>query len=679
MKHTGMRIGLRRQLYLRLRVIGFTLVFSMLSFCASAEDFTNAIRAFLEQRVQIEKRDVGIVIGIVDEQGSRVVSCGKLDNGTDQEVNGDTLFDIASITKPFTGFLLQDMIDRGEMKLDDPVQKYLPASVKMPSRNGKEITLLHLVTHTSGLPHIADNLAPKHVDQPFADYTVEELNAFLSGYKPTRDPGTKFEYSSLGAGLLGHVIALKAGSDYESLVVDRICRPLKMDSTRITLTPELKGRFATGHNRFGETVPSWDRQTQLGGSALRSTANDLLKFLSANLGLIPSSLTPVMEKTHVVRRRGTLGMGVDVGMAWLIARDPQGRKIIWHAGGAPGYITFAGFDKARRRGAVVLSSSYDLDVVGIGLLLLESEWRPEKRPKENRISSQLGNSLVGQYELSPDFALGLFILRALLSNVPKAIIFIPAALCLALLFILLRRAATVRKRCIILGCAAVASGVLAALVVFGSSRLVCALLHPGMGIRREQDRVFVQYHVRLSPVIARRVPPSALPHITGELLPESEFRLFERTTDIAMTLSRDNQGNVTRLTAHFLGGNFSHKRISDHPPMADPAPKPRVAIKLDAKLLDAVGQYEFAPHGTLPSGFKVTISREGDQLLWQAKGKNVIPGPFNIYPESETNFFIKVHCGQLTFIKNDKGAVTALRLNDDLWFPNGVGKKHESE
>ena len=281
------------------RVICLAIVLSAFSFQAAAEDVTNAVVAFLQQRVEVEKRDVGIVVGIVDEDGSRVVSYGKMDNGTDQEVNGDTLFDIASITKPFTGLLLQDMIERGEMKLDDPVQKYLPASVRMPTRNGKEITLLHLVTHTSGLPHIAENLNPKRVDQPFANYTVDELNTFLSGYQLTRDPGTKFEYSSLGAGLLGHVIALKAGTNYEALVVERICRPLKMDSTRITLTPELKSRFATGHNQVGEAVPSWDRETQLGGSALRSTANDLLKFLSANLGLTPSPLTPLMEKTHM--------------------------------------------------------------------------------------------------------------------------------------------------------------------------------------------------------------------------------------------------------------------------------------------------------------------------------------------------------------------------------------------
>jgi len=129
------------QVITAVRLICFTLLLSTFSFRASAEDFTNAIRAFLQQRVGVEKRDVGIVVGIVDEHGSRVVSYGKMDNGTDQEVNGDTLFDIASTTKPFTGLLLQDMIERGEMKLHDPVAKYLPAPVRMPTRNGKHITL----------------------------------------------------------------------------------------------------------------------------------------------------------------------------------------------------------------------------------------------------------------------------------------------------------------------------------------------------------------------------------------------------------------------------------------------------------------------------------------------------------------------------------------------------------
>ena len=130
---------------------------------------TDAIRAFLQQRIEVEKRNVGMVVSIVDEQGSSIVSCGKMDTSTDREVNGDTLFEIGSITKTFTALLLQDMVERGEMKLDDPVAKYLPASVRMPTRNGKEITLLHLATHASGLPRMPDNLDPKRADNLAAD------------------------------------------------------------------------------------------------------------------------------------------------------------------------------------------------------------------------------------------------------------------------------------------------------------------------------------------------------------------------------------------------------------------------------------------------------------------------------------------------------------------------------
>src|SRR5215207_4834600 len=103
--------------------------------------------------------------------------------GNSPEVNGDTLFEIGSVTKTFTGLLLQDMVERGEMKLDDPVAKYLPRSVSVPTRNGKEITLLQLATHTSGLGRDPDNLEGIHGDNPFADYTVEQLYTFLSNYK----------------------------------------------------------------------------------------------------------------------------------------------------------------------------------------------------------------------------------------------------------------------------------------------------------------------------------------------------------------------------------------------------------------------------------------------------------------------------------------------------------------
>ena len=193
------------------------------------------------------------------------------------------------------------------------------------------------------------------------------------------------------------------------------------------------------------------------------------------------------------------------------------------------------------RGVVILSSSWDLDVVTMGFLLLGSEWQPDKRPKETKISSQIYDSSVGQYELSPSFSLGAFAWRMLLLHIPKAVIYIPVGLSLALLFILLRRATTVRKRWIIAGSSALVTGVLMLLVILASSHVVCALCHPTLGIRREGDRLFVQYDLRLAPVTGKFITPAqakALPQITGELLAESETRFFTRTIGIPMTFMR---------------------------------------------------------------------------------------------------------------------------------------------
>ena len=588
------------------RVICFTILLSTFPFCAEAEDFTDAIQAFLQQRVEVEKRDIGIVVGIVDENGSSIVSCGKLDNGTDQDVNGDTLFEIGSITKTFTGLLLQDMVERGQMKLDDPVAKYLPASVKMPTHNGKEITLLHLATHTSGLPDGPDNVDPKRADNRYVDYTVEKMYAFVSGYKLASDPGTKYEYSTVGMGLLGQAIALKAGTNYESLVVDRICRPLKMDSTRITLAPELKSRFAQGHNYYGYAASPKDWEAMMGGAALRSTANDMLKYLSANLGLKPSRLTPLMEKTHAPYFHAGLetdnGPDTDIGLAWMIMHESGDANTIEHGGLTMGFMTFVGFDMTRRRGVVVLCNSQDFDVPRIGRLLLESEWQSDRRPIEAKISRQIYDSCVGQYKNSQRQAIG-------------------------------------------------------------------AHSQHGVGIRREGNRFFAQ-------ITGSKSWPKhiLLPPIADELVPESETGVFERLSGVPITFSRDARGNVTGLTGHYHGKAFSYEKISDEPPAPEPL-KPCVAIKLDTKLLDAViGHYEFAPNAAFPTGMKLTIWRQGDQLVGQAWGKDVREGDFDIYPESETNFFLPVDGAQLTFIKNNKGEVTAV-THHYPGLPDIVGKK----
>ena len=362
------------------------------------------IEAILRERIDIGKQSVGIVVGIVDEKGPRIIRYGKLSRDSDHPVDWDTVFEIGSATKVFTGLLLADAVERGEMKLDDPISKYLPASVKVPTRNGRQITLLDLATHTSGLPRLPDNLAPKDWNNPYADYTVEQLYAFLSNYTLPRDIGATYEYSNLGAGLLGHILALKAGTNYEAMVLGRICRPLGMTNTTVTLTPELRARLATGYNAAGEAVPNWDMPTLAGAGALRSTANDLLKFVAANLGLTKSDLWPAMQLAQLPRRVASLPAMPDtqIGLYWHVSKK-FGTEVIWHNGETMGYHSFISFDQKNRRGVVVLSNeAHFIDDIGFHLLEPRSplaHFEPAKERVAIQLEPEILDRYVGRYEL----------------------------------------------------------------------------------------------------------------------------------------------------------------------------------------------------------------------------------------------------------------------------------------
>ncbi len=154
---------------------------------------------------------------MIDANGRRVFAFGGLSRNDNRRLNGETVFEIGSITKEFTSLLLTDMARRGEVALTDPVSKYLPEGVTVPERNNRKIALADLSTHSSGLPRMPSNFNPKDEANPYADYSVQQLYDFLSGYRLTRDIGTQYEYSNLGAGLLGHALSLRARMSYESL------------------------------------------------------------------------------------------------------------------------------------------------------------------------------------------------------------------------------------------------------------------------------------------------------------------------------------------------------------------------------------------------------------------------------------------------------------------------------
>ena len=173
---------------------------------ASAFPSDSAVLAIIKTRVE-EKRSAGNVVGLLDADGhTRIIAFG--DPGKGQPpLDGNSVFEIGSISKVFTSTVLAELVKEGKVKLEDPAQKYLPASVRVPSRNGKEITLANLSEQNSGLPRMPSNFHPKDQANPYADYTEQQMYDFVSGYQLPRDPGATFEYSNLGVGLLGHVLA----------------------------------------------------------------------------------------------------------------------------------------------------------------------------------------------------------------------------------------------------------------------------------------------------------------------------------------------------------------------------------------------------------------------------------------------------------------------------------------
>lgn len=341
------------------RVVFWLPVLLVQSLCVAQSSFPadqlESIKAFLD--ANFEGVNAGMAIGLVDAHGTHVLSAGKLDNDGDQKVDGDTVFEIGSCTKTFTALLALDLAARGEWKMEDPVAKYLPKSVKVPDYDGKEIAILNLAAQDSGLPFNADNLSGMDWKERFDSYTAEKMYAFLSGYKLTEKPGMKFQYSNLGMSLLGNLIELRSGSNYESLVVTRICEPLHMDSTRITLTPELKARAAAGHDVNGKRAAYYDLTVMQGAGALRSTANDLLKFISANLGLTRCELSASMERMQIIRHQESPEFG-QTAMPWTDfgVFQPPGMELLGHGGGTDGCSAFIGFDKRQLRGVVVLSN-----------------------------------------------------------------------------------------------------------------------------------------------------------------------------------------------------------------------------------------------------------------------------------------------------------------------------------
>jgi CubicO group peptidase (beta-lactamase class C family) len=519
------------------------------------------IRKILSERIDRDHRAVGLVVGVIDGKGRRVISYGSLAKDDKRPLNGDTIFEIGSVTKVFTSLILMDMVQKGEVALTDPVAKYLPERVKVPERNGKKITLADLSTQTSGLARMPNNLRPKDMANPYADYTVDQMYEFLSGYQLPRDIGEKYEYSNLGVGLLGHALARRAGLEYEAMVKARVLEPLGMKSTAITLTPEMKARFATGHDGKLQPTPAWDIPTLAGAGALRSTANDMLTFLAANLGYAKTPLADAMAAEVSVRK--PTGMpGMEIAYAWHVL-SKEGRSVIWHNGGTGGYRSFVGFDPQTRAGVVVLSNaSMPEGGDDIGRHLLDASFPlatfGSKDRKSISLESKVLENYTGRYELAPSFVLN---------------------------------------------------------------------------VTRDGDHLYGQ----------------ATRQGRFEIFAESEKEFFAKVAEVQISFKTGADGKATELVLHQNGMNTPGKRIGDAE-----KPKERKVVSLAPAVLDGyVGRYQVTPAMVL------TVSRDGDRLFTQATGQP----RFEVFAESEKEFFVKAFEAQLSFKTDASGVASEVVLH----------------
>jgi D-alanyl-D-alanine-carboxypeptidase/D-alanyl-D-alanine-endopeptidase len=389
------------------------------------------IQALLADQIDAQHKSVGMVIGIITPEGRRVASRGSTSERDGRPVDGDTAFEIASVTKVFTALLLTDMRQRGEVGLDDPVAAYLPAEVRVPQRKGRQITLVDLATHTSGLPPQPPDLSG--LDDPAAPtYSAEQLYSSISTYRLIRDIGSEWEYGNLDIALLGHALARRAGTDYQSLVRARVTGPLHLSRTS-TVEAALGPNVAVSHD--SDLRPT--RRLALGAlapaGAMFSSANDLLTLLGACLGIVQSPLALALDAMVATRRPMRPPMLAMLRRYWptilrmALSRPRQGRtpaavfsraeqalgwyvigrdaeEIVVHDGAGPSCAASIAYDARTRTGVVVLSNTgMMVQDISRHLLWRESPLAPPR--KEVTLEPAVLDRYVGEYQAatSPTF------------------------------------------------------------------------------------------------------------------------------------------------------------------------------------------------------------------------------------------------------------------------------------
>ncbi|MBP2300105.1 serine hydrolase domain-containing protein [Azospirillum picis] len=354
----------------------------------------------------------GMVVGVIRD-GHRVVvgrgDPGRPDGGPP---DGRTLFQIASLTKPFTGTIMAELMREGRVDPADPLERHLrrigPVPLgHLPQFDGRPVRLRDLATHTAGLPNVPETprFSWSRLEDPRNPYKAlsrGELALWLAAYQPPVPPGTRFSYSNTGMAVLGEALSAAAGQSYEALLKRVVTVRFDLRDTTLHPTAEQQARKASGHAR-GVGVPDWEAPAMLPAFGLYSTADDLLGWMAANLGDCAGAaagpdgrgcepgVAATLDLAQAVQVEGrsladpgALGGGA-MALGWFVARADDGTPIHWHSGSTGGFNAYIAFSRAHRWGVVALTNS-DPDKVTADRVVVDLVRRLEARPEVASLS-----------------------------------------------------------------------------------------------------------------------------------------------------------------------------------------------------------------------------------------------------------------------------------------------------
>ncbi|MHC4271928.1 MAG: serine hydrolase domain-containing protein, partial [Planctomycetota bacterium] len=340
----------------------------VLTGCKSTEpDFNNleeAVEYYAEKYVKM-----GAAIGIIDkQQDEQEFYFGTTSNYNSNRPNRHSIFEIGSITKTFTATLLAQMILNGKIRLEEEAGSLLPAGeITLPVWKNTPITIEHLATHSSGLPktpHDSEKPKPSGYDpyDPYAAYNTEYVYDYLTNYCDLRfKPGTKYFYSNTGIGLLGHILGLLGGTTYEELVTREIFESLGMDETSLFVEHNVSN-LAPGHDNTLDSVKNYNANDIFQGAGfIKSSLNDMMIYLKAQMGLIKTSLSDAMKMTQ--QAHFDVDGDLSIGLAWHIKILPEGHTFHSHGGRTNGYMAYMAFDLTTSTGVVILCNQSEPNVI----------------------------------------------------------------------------------------------------------------------------------------------------------------------------------------------------------------------------------------------------------------------------------------------------------------------------